>query len=220
MDGRALSFTHPGKTRMTYFNFRSTRRGRVQRRPSQDAFLGLFRKALAHHDPSNAENGASPASKRLSRRPQNTRIRWAAAAAARPWCCTLVFLAASPTPLLSFRPRRSPVAPGSKLASCTHMQAWPVCSGFYLFHYSCCCCGYHVVVPSRPTVGMFFSAALLTPAGFGCPAATAPSYSSAVPVAGKLWLLGEDLEGVEHMDDRGDESLQLSIVKAIKGECR
>ncbi|CAM9600903.1 unnamed protein product [Pylaiella littoralis] len=33
---------------------------------------------------------------------------------------------------------------------------------------------------------------------------------------GKLWLLGEDLEGVEHMDERGDEALQLSIVKAIK----
>eukprot|EP00903_Cladosiphon_okamuranus_P009978 g9464.t1 len=32
---------------------------------------------------------------------------------------------------------------------------------------------------------------------------------------GKLWLLGEDLEGVEHMDDRGDESLHLSIVKSI-----
>lgn len=37
-------------------------------------------------------------------------------------------------------------------------------------------------------------------------------------VSGKLWLLGEDLEGVEHMDDRGDESLHLSIVKTIKGE--
>lgn len=35
---------------------------------------------------------------------------------------------------------------------------------------------------------------------------------------GKLWLLGEDLEGVEHMDDRGDESLHLSIVKSIKGK--
>ncbi|CAM9595931.1 unnamed protein product [Scytosiphon promiscuus] len=33
---------------------------------------------------------------------------------------------------------------------------------------------------------------------------------------GKLWLLGEDLEGVEHMDDRGDESLQVSIVQTIK----
>ncbi|CAM9458372.1 unnamed protein product [Ectocarpus sp. 4 AP-2014] len=33
---------------------------------------------------------------------------------------------------------------------------------------------------------------------------------------GKLWLLGEDLQAVEHMDDRGDESLQLSIVKTIK----
>lgn len=39
----------------------------------------------------------------------------------------------------------------------------------------------------------------------------------AILAAGKLWLLGEDLQAVEHMDDRGDESLQLSIVKTIKG---
>eukprot|EP00904_Undaria_pinnatifida_P012905 jgi/Undpi1/8745/HiC_scaffold_25.g11207.m1 len=33
---------------------------------------------------------------------------------------------------------------------------------------------------------------------------------------GKLWLLGEDLEATEHMDDRGDEALQVSTVKTIK----
>lgn len=36
--------------------------------------------------------------------------------------------------------------------------------------------------------------------------------------SGKLRLLGEDLESTEYMDDRGDDTLQLSIVKGIKGE--
>lgn len=39
-------------------------------------------------------------------------------------------------------------------------------------------------------------------------------------VLAKLWLLGEDLEGTEYMDDRGDDGLQISVVKTIKGVCK
>lgn len=35
--------------------------------------------------------------------------------------------------------------------------------------------------------------------------------------AAKLWSLGEDLEATEHMDDRAEDNLTVSVVKTIKG---
>lgn len=35
--------------------------------------------------------------------------------------------------------------------------------------------------------------------------------------AGKLWSLGEDLEAAQHMDDRGEDDLMVSVVQTIKG---
>lgn len=42
-------------------------------------------------------------------------------------------------------------------------------------------------------------------------------FQSALGHTGKLWSLGEDLEAAQHMDDRGEDDLMVSVVQTIKG---